>query len=333
MLQLVRTLQPAIAEKLPVFGSEEFLSAKSPEYGWFISENFVLPFVVDARLRKVGFKRIMVTTEPVALRSQPSVDEEQSFLEDVLQACEGRDISADSIATQANAVFRTVPSGVDTLPWGSYLVDLRKTENAIFDSFDSAHKNRIRKAIKDGVAIASTKDVAMIYHNIKETMDRQHLLFYPSKRYLLELQQKLQQNITFHIAEKDHSLQGVAVVLHNKLGAYYYYGGSIAEPSPGSLTLLHYEIIKDLKTKGVPVYDLMGARLSQNNDAKIEGIQRFKRRFASSMRAGFCFRKVLHPLRYRMMISTIKTFFFLKGSQYEGDVFDQARRVEACTTA
>jgi lipid II:glycine glycyltransferase (peptidoglycan interpeptide bridge formation enzyme) len=227
---------------------------------------------------------------------------------------------------QANAVFRMPPSNADSLPWGSYIVDLTRPETAIFDSFDSAHKNRIRKAIREQVVISAITDVDKIYDNIRETMERQNMLFFPSRSYLVELQRRLGPGIDFYIAEQGNKLQGCAVVVHNHLGAFYYYGGSVSEPSPGSLTMMQYEIIKDLKKKNVPVYDLMGARLTSGNDPKIEGIQRFKRRFSSGLRAGYCFRSILSPLRHQLMVGAVKTYFLLKGSHYSGDVFDQTRR-------
>ena len=334
MVQIVRDLAGTdFAQKLSVFGSEEFLASKSTDYGWFVSRKFVLPFIVDGRLRKLGFKRIMLTTEAIRRGESPTPEEEHGFLEDVLRVCaQGKQISADSIATQANAVFRSVPLGSDSLPWGSYVVDLTKPETAIFDSFDPAHKNRIRKGIRDGVVVTTTNDIDTVYENVKATMARQRLLFFPSRSYLAELQKRLGPMITFYVAQHENRLQGSAVVVHNQCGAFYYYGGSIVEPSPGSLTLMHFEIIKNLKKKNVPVYDLMGARLTTGNDAKIEGIQRFKRRFASGMRIGFCFRSILSPLRHRMMLAAVKTFFVLKGSHYSGDVFDQARHNQASVT-
>jgi hypothetical protein len=331
MVEIVRDLAGSdIKQRLPVFGTEEFLASKSTEYGWFVSEKFLLPFLVDGRLRKLGFKRVLLTTEVVALSDTATHEEEHDFLQDVLRVCAQRkQINADSIATQANAVFRTVPSDSDSLPWGSYIVDLTRPDTAIFDSFDSAHKNRIRKAVRDGVVVKTTDDIDMVYENVKETMVRQSLLFFPSQSYLAELQRRLGRMVTFYIAEHQNRLQGCAVVVHNHCGAFYYYGGSIAETSPGSLTLMHYEIIKDLKKKNVPVYDLMGARLTTGNDAKIEGIQRFKRRFASSVRTGFCFRSIFSPVRHRMMVAAVKTLFVLRGSHYRGDVFDQTQHGQA----
>ena len=75
------------------------------------------------------------------------------------------------------------------------------------------------------------------------------------------------------------------------------------------------------------MYDLMGARMDTVGDEKLEGIQRFKSRFASGMRQGYCFRSILHPMRHRLFLSTARSYFMLKGSRYTGDVIDQAKQV------
>lgn len=330
MIEIVRQhADYSWAQHLPIFGSEEFLASKSTDYGWFVSEDYILPFFMDARLRKVGFNRMMFTTEAILLNENVNPGSDNEFLDEVLNICEkGKRIRADWVVTQANAVFTTVPCRTDSLPWGSYIVDLTKSETAIFEAYDPKHKNMIRRATRGGVVIETTTDIATIYNNVRETMVRQNLLYFPSRVYLSELQRRLGDKITFHIALHDNHIQGSAVVVHNHRGGFYYYGGSIAEPFPGALTLMQYDIMKELKRKNVPVYDLMGARIIVGDDSKIEGIQRFKRRFASGMRSGYCFRRIINPRRHKMLNTAMKMYFAMKGSHYDGDVIDVTRRSE-----
>jgi hypothetical protein len=327
MVEIVKQLAgSAASQHLPIFGSEEFLASKSTDYGWFVSEDYILPFFMDTRLRKLGFNRMMLTTEAIPLHENVRPGSDGEFLDEVLSICQqGKRIKADWVVTQANAVFSAAPSQSDSLPWGSYIVDLTKPEAAIFETFDPKHKNMIRRATKGGVVIKTTDDVAAIYNNVRETMVRQNLLYFPSQSYLSELQRRLGDKISFHTALHDNVIQGSAVVVHNHRGGFYYYGGSIAEPFPGALTLMQYEIMKELKQKNVPVYDLMGARMIVD-DSKIEGIQRFKRRFASGMRSGYCFRRIINPRRHKILNTALRMYFVLKGSHYEGDIFDVTRR-------
>jgi lipid II:glycine glycyltransferase (peptidoglycan interpeptide bridge formation enzyme) len=156
-------------------------------------------------------------------------------------------------------------------------------------------------------------------------MARQRLLFFPSKTYLSALQHRLKDNLRLYTAVHDSKVQGAAVIVYNHLGAFYYYGGSVERPYRGSMNLMHYDIMKDLKRMNIPVYDFMGARIVTGGDPKIEGIQTFKSRFATGMRRGHTFRYIINPLRHRMFVLAVKGYFALKGCRYNGDFIDQAR--------
>ena len=324
MIELLTTPKD-LADRLPVFATEAFLSAKSREYGWFSSPDFVLPFFIDRRL---CFSRLVFTTETIPLNPGTTVEAETEFLDAVTALCRrGKKISADFIATaQANSVFRAVPRGTEHLPWGSYVVDLAPSEEAIFAGFHSKHRNVIRNAENNGVTVAATSDTLLVHESLMQTMTRQKMIFYPSVSYLDALKHNLKDNVTFYVARHREEVQGTAVIVHNRLGGFYYYGGSIPRPVLGSLNLMQFQIMKDLKRRGAPVYDLMGARMDTVGDEKLEGIQRFKSRFASSMRQGYCFRSVLHPTRHRLFLCTARSYFMLRGSRYTGDVIDQAKQ-------
>jgi hypothetical protein len=332
MIEITRRLPAHVANKLPIFATEAFLASRSSNYGWFATDDFALPFIVESQL---GLKRLVFTTETIALRGAVQRELEAIFLDEVVDMClRRRGIRIDFIATpQKNAVFRAIPSGTESIGWGSYVVDLSPPETDIFAAFHPKHRNVIRKASTEGVVISTTHDIAMVHRCIEDTMLRQNVLFFPSLSYLSDLKRHLEGGITCYSAIHDSRLQGVAVVVHNHLGAFYYYGGSIENPFTGSLNFMQYEIIKDLKRQAIPVYDLMGARLDTGGDPKIEGIQRFKSRFASGMRMGYSFRKIINPVRHGLFVSAAKAYFALRGSQYNGDVIDQARRKQAAPVA
>jgi len=306
-----------------VFATEAFLSAKSSEYGWFVSGTLALPYVID---RKLCIRRLILTSEPVHLEPEISPEQERRFLNEVVRICGlSGPASADFISPgQANAVFHVVPDGCEYIRWGSFVVDLRPDEPVIFNTIHPKHRNTIRKATSLGVAVSETDDIALVYNSLRDTMMRQRVLFYPSLAYLERLRRNLHDRISFCTASHEGVVQGVAVIAYNQHGAYYYYGGSVPSPVTGAVNLMHYQIIRSLKGKGIPVYDLMGARLAGYNHPKIEGIQRFKSRFASGVRDGFTFRALIKPLKYRLFVSAVKTHFALRGSSYEGDVIDQS---------
>lgn len=115
-------------------------------------------------------------------------------------------------------------------------------------------------------------------------------------------------------------------MLYNHLRAYYY-GGSVFRPYVGSVPLLHFEIMKYLQKKGVPVYDLMGARLQLEPGSKYEGIQQFKRQLGGKLWVGKTFKAVFRPRRYELFNLMASVYFLLKSSQYQGDPVDQVQRL------
>src|SRR5262245_16630706 len=118
MVQVVKKIASTIAQKLPVFGSEEFLAAKGSDYGWFVSDDFALPFTVDSRFAKLGFNRLIFTTEVIGLRDGLSAEAEAQFLDEVIRLCKrGSAIKVDAMANQANAVFRAKPSDSEFVDW------------------------------------------------------------------------------------------------------------------------------------------------------------------------------------------------------------------------
>ena len=64
---------------LPFFAQEKYLETKSSDYGWFVSEKFILPFVL---FNTYIFKRIVFTTESIN-KCNSSIEEEEAFLNDM----------------------------------------------------------------------------------------------------------------------------------------------------------------------------------------------------------------------------------------------------------
>jgi len=252
--------------RLPIFAKKEFLELKSNDYGWFVDENFILPFYMDKR---AIFAKLTFTTSTIRLSNKGY---EKRFLNGVVKKV--KELNIDYISQPlANAVFSEVADNSMYIDWGSYVVNLSlNDEEEILKNMHSKHRNVIKKAIKDGVVIEETKNVNVVFENLKETMQRQNRT-YPSFDEL----EKLKKISKFYIAKKDNIVQGCAVLPYNQFGALYLYGGSISRPYIGSLNLMHYKAMCDLKRLGVKEYDFMGARVNVEKGSKLEGIQRFKR--------------------------------------------------------
>ena len=307
--------------ELPILASEKYLKIKSPKYGWIVDENFILPFFLDKRLI---FTRIVFTYALIPQKENLTVEDEKKFLNKMIDFVRKQKICDFIYKAQSNVFFNVCPDGADCVEWGTYVKDIQMNDDELLMSFHSKHRNVIRKAIKEGVKIHITDDVNLIYQNIKETLDRQNSIHYPSKEYLTKLS-KLKNNTLFLIAEYNDQIQGSAVIVYDKERAYYMYGGSIPRPFTGSVNLLQYEAMKILRDKGVKEYDFVGARINPPKNSKYEGIQRFKSRFGAELQKGYAFRYVFNPIKFKLFNIASSLYLKSKGYSYV-DPIDSVKR-------
>ncbi len=295
---------------LAIFGTSEYLETKSKEYGWFVSDNFILPFYID---RRAIFSKLVFTTNIVVLESK----DKKEFLNQII--VKAKELNIDLIAQPlASALFKEFAKGSKYIEWGSWVVDLSQSKDEILNNMHSKHRNVIRKAIRDSVTVEETNNIDIIFENLKETMSRQNRA-YPLKEELA----RLKPFSKFYIAKKDGVLQGSAVLPFNQQGAYYLYGGSIARPYTGSLNYMHYYAMLELKDMGVKEYDFMGARINVEKNSKLEGIQRFKSRFGGELKQGYLWKYEYKPIKVKIINFIQRIRFKLKNSIYLGDAIDQ----------
>ncbi len=306
---------------LPILGQQRYLKIKSSRYGWFVTDNYILPYFLDKRSI---FTRLVFTTAAVARKSGLTIDDEKLFLDQVIDYVKHHKLCDFIYKAQSNVVFQACPKSSICVPWGTYEVALNKSAEALFNSFNGKSRNAIRKARKEKVTVHHTQDIDRVYANIKETLQRQASLHYPSKAYLASLLE-LRDNALFLIAQKENRIQGSLVLLYDAKRGYAMYAGSIATPQVGSLDLLHYEAMLFLQSKGVNIYDFVGTRLHIAKGSKQEGIDRFKRKFNPTLKEGIAFKTVINPLKYYLYLYLSKVYFALKGIHYN-DPISQIRQ-------
>ena len=91
----------------------------------------------------------------------------------------------------------------------------------------------------------------------------------------------------------------------------------------GSHNLLQWEIVKKLKTLNVKQYDFVGARINPPKGSKIEGIQRFKSRFGTTLHQGYMWKYIFNKPMYFLYVQILKLLAFKNRSKYKGDIIDQ----------
>jgi len=296
---------------LPILGKEKYLKCKSDEYGWFVNNNCAIAFFIDKR---AIFRRLVFTTSVICKTTISS--EEKEFLDSIVDYVKEHKLCDFIYKAQSNVIFNFCPKDSDCVPWGTYEVDIDKSEKKLFASFNAKARNAIRKALKEGVIVERTQDVSLVVENIKNTLLRQQSIHYPSLEYVKSLQNNLEQNVVFLVAKKELVIQGSLILIYDKDRGYAMYAGSIKSPITGSLDLLHFEAMKFLAAKDIKVYDFVGTRINIKKNSKQEGIDRFKRKFNPALKTGFTFRTIINKKKYLLYKIVSKLYFGIRGYNY-----------------
>lgn len=324
MLQ-IKYEEPLSIKYLPIVAQKSFLSCKSDRYGWFVSSDFVLPFIIE---KKFIFNRIIFTSSIISVEN--SGDEkkanELNFLKDVIKKTKELGVSF-IYQPMTHAVFSHAPVGSIHCKSLSYFIDLENTEEELFQSFHSKHRNVVKNAQKNGVEILSGSEfMDECYNIIKNTMQRQNKPFI-SYQQVRTYREKLGENVSFYIAKKDGVVQGGGIFIWSKgHSSYYFHGGSSNKPYTGAVNLLQWQAICDMKKNGVRTFDFVGGRLAPLKGSKQEGIQRFKSRFGATAKLGYLWKYPLSPLSYKLFRGIAHLNALRHRRRYLGDIIDEEHR-------
>lgn len=307
--------------ELSIYASETFLKAVSDEYGWLggIDNSgrlrCILPYTI---IRKTAlFRMVRFRVETIPLEESLSIEEEKSFLNSAVDYF--RSIRADMIIpASTNTIFRTYPDGADVAPYGTYIIDLSQTEEKLWNDLHSNHRNKVRKAMKNGVEIRSGMEyINTAYELIQNTFKRSKLGFMGHKEFT-RLALGLGENVKVFIATYQGVIQGCLVVPFSDYSAYALYSGRIPETETGAMNLLRWEVIRHFRGLGVKHFDSVGVRINPEKGSKQEGLMTFKQRFGGRLVQGFMWKYSFRPLKYAAYSLAVR---FLRG----GDIVDQER--------
>lgn len=222
------------------------------------------------------------------------------------------------------AMFKSYPSDSVRISFGSYVIDLQKSEEEIWGNFRINHRNYTRQAEKLGVIVkyGCEELIDEFYTLYKENMKRSNIEV-EEKNYYYNLCIKLKPYAKIYIAYKEDSPQAALFVLYNNALCFAMYGGNSNTAEKGSNILLHWRTMCHMKALGVSMYSFGGFRLNVDKDSKYFNIQSFKARFGCELKEGFLFKVVLNKFMHKLYIVLVKTKLILYKSKFSGDVIDQ----------
>ena len=313
MIKLFQDELP-INVNLPFFAQKKYLSSKSKNYGWFISDDFILPFII---YKKNIFKRLVFTTGVIE-RKTSNIKEEKKFLNEVVKYVKIHKICDFIHKPQPSAIFRTYPDNCDAFRWGTYKINIEENFDNMLKKLNSSQRNYVRAAINDDVKIINTDNFDKIYTFCNETLSRQKIpLLISREEFQNQYDTFYPQNMLMFKALYQKELQGSLVVFFDKNLAFAEYAGSSLKPRHGSLKLLHLTAMQYLaKEYGIKNYDFIGAIPDIKEGCKEAGIQKFKKEFGAELVEGYQFTAIINPIKYFCFDLCLKISFMMKGIKY-----------------
>ncbi len=312
---------------LPIFASEPFLKTMGDDHGWIgglddVGQiHCVLPYAV---IRKAFFRLIRFPVQTLFVNGELGLEEERAFLNSAVEHL--RSTRADAIIPATfNTLFRTYPDGAIVAPYGSYILDLRRSEDELWRRVHQKHRNVIRNARKRGVKILSgLEHLETAFGLVRESFRRStsgslaklrvesRMDYRPFRQQVLSLGE----HVKVMVAQHEGTVQACAVIPFSKHSAYYMHGGRIPNPVTGAMNLLQWEAILQFRELGVRQFDFFGTRISPERGSKAEGIAKFKERFGGQLVRGYMWKLPFHPLKYALYALAARI-------RSSGDVVDQ----------
>lgn len=305
-------------ESMPVFAKGEFLCAAGDDYGWlggideFGQVRCILPYTI---VHKTGLRMVRFRDQAIPVGPGLDVREEKSFLDSVVRYF--RNSRADVIIPPTNnALFRAFPDGAQAAPYGSYVIDLQESEDALWKKVSKTTRQNINTARKDGVTVREGMEfLDPAYDLIRETFSRSKLPFM-SRSAFTKFASSFGEHGKVLMAEHAGKAQSFSFFAFSKPCAYWIYGGNIQHQHQGAMKLLQWEAIRNFRNLGVEKFDFFGARIDPPKGSKQEGINLMKKNLGASLCKGYVWKYSLRPWRAWVYSSAVR---FLRG----GDIVDQ----------
>ena len=323
MIALIKN-ENEIDSILPFFAQEKYLETKSSIYGWFVSEEFILPFVL---FTTYIFKRIVFTTEPIN-KNNSSIEEEIAFLDHMQNYIKKNNICDFIHKPQPSAIFRTYPKNANVFKWGTFQLPINNDFDDMLTRVSSSQRKYVRHAIRDNITITKTDDFGEVYALCNETLSRQKIQLLIDKEEFAHQYKNLHpQNMIMFKATFENEVQGVLVIFFDDKTAFAEYAGSVPRPKNGCLKLLHLYAMQYLaQNHNLTNFDFVGAVPDIKEDSKEAGIQKFKREFGAEIKEGYQFTVTFKPIKYYLFTLFLKMRLMLKGVTYV-DPVERDRRL------
>jgi hypothetical protein len=316
------------ADENPIFFTQpyhQFEQSCGYQTGFFKSNNNTfMPFRV---YKKLFFRFIQIMYPPINNGHRLSVSDEKNFLNEAVALLKSQKKYHRIIQPFVWDVFYAYPNEATFCPFGQLYSNLENnTEAEIFEHFSPKYRNAIRKVLTLSHLVSLKYDAKELIHfyQVYQEVHAKQQVYFDQLSHFQKMQQFLgEKHFLLTNLYFDARLEGGAVISYTKNEANYLYGGA-RNPTlqNGSIKLLQFEIIKQLKKVGVKKYIWGGCRLSDVTGSKQQGMQEFKLRFGAQIKKGFLWKMDINPFYCFLYDYLMNLQLKLKGQKPSTDVID-----------
>ncbi len=191
------------------------------------------------------------------------------------------------------------------------IVDLTLSEDKILAGMSQSGRRGVRSSLKSSVKIEEIDSERSKYFKehcypiLKETGARDNFGIHPISLYTSMLD-GLGDIARLYVATNDSKVLAWAITTEYNSQSMYYYGGSSAEARDTFAAYgLHFEIIKDMKSRGNKTYDFMG--IAGKNFGSLKNVTQFKIKFSKNIvDIPFTYDLPIQSAKYKLLSVSIK---------------------------
>ncbi|MDO4618547.1 MAG: peptidoglycan bridge formation glycyltransferase FemA/FemB family protein [Clostridia bacterium] len=265
---------------------------------FFATEDYIIPYEIK---KKSIFSFGHYLSEPFCIGNNDSEEKRKAFINDAQKYIGDNKLSDWQESVGAYTMFDVYPDSSKRIGFGNLVVNLENDTDTLLSNMTSKHRNMVRRAEKDGTKVKmGGMELLGDYCELdKETWKRSGQP--PVERAYYENILKCMPDSSFiAISYFDGVPQSGMLCYYNKQMMYYMYGASTDRPTIGANNFLHWEMMKEMKKRGVKRYSFVGYRLIEDIDPKLAGIQHFKKGFGGELIEGYLFKETFSPLKKKM---------------------------------
>lgn len=224
----------------------------------------------------------------------------------------------------SSARFQDVPSQCLKIPYGNHLIDMTQDEGVIWDAFETANRNRIRKAEKSNVEIRfGGLELLDDFYQLDVKTSQRSGLTPKDKSFYEEQFEYFPDQIKVAVAYFEGEPQGASFSYCDGHSCYYMYGASADKSESGSINLMVWRMLQNMKALNMQLFSFVGARINPDPESKFYGINRFKTRFAAEVETCYLFKVIFNIPMYKFYDRIKRINQSLRHQTYMIDIIDQ----------